>query len=75
METSICEGKHDTQWTAQNQLDDLDFAGDLAQISHTHKQIKTANVAAVFRIIKSQHTQGKNQGPQIQSGEHQSNHS
>ncbi|VDP53704.1 unnamed protein product [Schistosoma curassoni] len=37
------------QWTAQNQLDDLDFAYDLALLSRTHEQmqIKTANVAAV----------------------------
>ncbi|VDO52808.1 unnamed protein product [Schistosoma margrebowiei] len=49
MQTSTSEGKHGTQWTAQNQLDDLDFADDLALLSHTHRQIqiKTASVAAV----------------------------
>ncbi|VDO50501.1 unnamed protein product [Schistosoma margrebowiei] len=33
------EGKHGIQWTAENQLDDLDFADDLALLSHTHEQI------------------------------------
>ncbi|VDO98567.1 unnamed protein product [Schistosoma curassoni] len=49
MKTSTSEGKHGIQWTAQNQLDDLDFADDLALLSHTQEQIqiKTASVAAV----------------------------
>ncbi|VDP56151.1 unnamed protein product [Schistosoma margrebowiei] len=49
MKTSTSEGKHGIQWTAQNQLDDLDFADDLALLSHTHEQmqIKTVSVAAV----------------------------
>ncbi|VDO88548.1 unnamed protein product [Schistosoma margrebowiei] len=29
MKTSTSEGKHGIQWTAQNQLDDLDFADTL----------------------------------------------
>ncbi|VDP65291.1 unnamed protein product [Schistosoma curassoni] len=49
MKTSKSEGKHGIQWTAQNQLDDLDFTDDLVLLSHTHEQmqIKTASVAAV----------------------------
>ncbi|VDO62373.1 unnamed protein product [Schistosoma margrebowiei] len=49
MKTSTSEGKHGIQWTAQNQLDDLDFADDLALLSHEHEQmqIKTASVTAV----------------------------
>ncbi|VDP15900.1 unnamed protein product [Schistosoma margrebowiei] len=49
MKTSTSEGKHGIQWTAQNQLDDLDFADDLALLSLTNEQmqIKTASVAAV----------------------------
>ncbi|VDO88580.1 unnamed protein product [Schistosoma margrebowiei] len=48
MKTPTSEGKHGIQWTAQNQLDDLDFADDLALLSHTHEQmqIKTTSVAA-----------------------------
>ncbi|VDP29135.1 unnamed protein product [Schistosoma mattheei] len=47
--TSTSEGKHGMQWTAQNQLDDSDFADDLVLLSHTHEQMqtKTASVAAV----------------------------
>ncbi|CAH8677390.1 unnamed protein product [Schistosoma haematobium] len=53
MRTSTSEGKHGIQWTAQNQLDDLDFADDLALLSHTHEQmqIKTASVAAVSASV------------------------
>ncbi|CAH8556054.1 unnamed protein product [Schistosoma curassoni] len=49
MRTSTSEGKHGIQWTAQNQLDDLDFADDLALLSRTHEQMqmKTASEAAV----------------------------
>ncbi|VDP65390.1 unnamed protein product [Schistosoma curassoni] len=49
MMTSTSEGKHGIQWTAQNQLDDLNFADDLALLSHTHEQIqiKTTSVAVV----------------------------
>ncbi|VDO59748.1 unnamed protein product [Schistosoma margrebowiei] len=38
MKTSTSEGKHGIQWRAQNQLDDLDFADDLALLSRTHEQ-------------------------------------
>ncbi|VDP41775.1 unnamed protein product [Schistosoma curassoni] len=53
MKTSTSEGKRGIQWTAQNQLDDLDFADDLALLSHTHEQIqiKTASVAAVSASV------------------------
>ncbi|CAH8498299.1 unnamed protein product, partial [Schistosoma bovis] len=53
MKTSTSEEKHGIQWTAQNQLDDLDFADDLALLSHTHEQMqmKTASVAAVSASV------------------------
>ncbi|VDO90435.1 unnamed protein product [Schistosoma margrebowiei] len=53
MKTSTSEGKHGIQWTDQNQLNDLDFADDLALLSHTHEQmqIKTASVAAVSASV------------------------
>ncbi|VDO76867.1 unnamed protein product [Schistosoma margrebowiei] len=53
MRTSTSEGKHGIQWTAQNQLDDLDFADDLALLSHTHErmQIRTVSVAAVSASV------------------------
>ncbi|VDO52788.1 unnamed protein product [Schistosoma margrebowiei] len=41
MKTSTSEGKHGIQWTAQNQLDDLDFADDLALLSHAQEQMQT----------------------------------
>ncbi|VDO41716.1 unnamed protein product [Schistosoma margrebowiei] len=60
MKTSISEGEHGIQWTTQNQLDNLNFADDLALLSHTHEQmqIKTVSVAAVFASV----------GPSIQKG-------
>ncbi|VDO26991.1 unnamed protein product [Schistosoma margrebowiei] len=53
MKTSTSERKHGIQWTAQKQIDDLDFADDLALLSHTHEQmqIKTASVAAVSASV------------------------
>ncbi|VDO94892.1 unnamed protein product [Schistosoma margrebowiei] len=53
MKTSTSEGKHGIQWTAQNQLNDLDFSDHLVLLSHTHKQmqIKTASVAAVSASV------------------------
>ncbi|VDP39340.1 unnamed protein product [Schistosoma mattheei] len=48
MKTSTSEGKHGLQWTAHNQLEDLDFADHIALLSYTHKQMqmKTTSVAA-----------------------------
>ncbi|VDP01155.1 unnamed protein product, partial [Schistosoma curassoni] len=40
MKTSTSERQHGIQWTAQNQLDDLDLADDLALLSHTHEQMQ-----------------------------------
>ncbi|VDO77522.1 unnamed protein product [Schistosoma margrebowiei] len=53
MRTSTSEGKHGIQWTARNQLDDLDFADGLALLSRTHEQMqmKTASVAAVSASV------------------------
>ncbi|CAH8469021.1 unnamed protein product [Schistosoma curassoni] len=53
MKTSTSEAKHGIQWTAQNQLEDLDFADDLALLSRTHEQMqmKTASVAAVSASV------------------------
>ncbi|VDO43637.1 unnamed protein product [Schistosoma margrebowiei] len=53
MKTSTSEGKYGIQWTARNQLDDLDFADDLALLSCTHEQMqmKTASVAAVSESV------------------------
>ncbi|VDP59331.1 unnamed protein product [Schistosoma curassoni] len=61
MRTSTSEGKHGIQWTAQNQLNDLDFAGDLALLSHTHEQmqIKAASVAAVSASVDLNIHKGK----------------
>ncbi|VDO68387.1 unnamed protein product [Schistosoma mattheei] len=61
MKTSTSEGKHGTQWTAQNQLDDLDFADHLALLSRTHElmQIKTASVAAVSASVDISIHRGK----------------
>ncbi|VDO96066.1 unnamed protein product [Schistosoma margrebowiei] len=49
MKTSTSEGKHGIQWTSRMQLDDLDFADDLALLSQTQQQMqeKTNSVAAV----------------------------
>ncbi|VDP46421.1 unnamed protein product [Schistosoma margrebowiei] len=71
MKTSTSERKHGIQWKARMQLDDLDFADDLALLSHTQQQIqeKTTSVAAVGLNI-----QREEQDSPIQHNMHQSNH-
>ncbi|VDP34065.1 unnamed protein product [Schistosoma margrebowiei] len=61
MKTSASERKHRIQWTAQNQLDDLDFIDDLTPLSHTHQQmqIKTASVAEVSASVDLNIHKGK----------------
>ncbi|TNN18697.1 Retrovirus-related Pol polyprotein, partial [Schistosoma japonicum] len=53
MKTSTSEEKHGIQWTSRMQLDDLDFADDLALLSHTQQQmqVKTTKVAATSASI------------------------
>ncbi|VDP56152.1 unnamed protein product [Schistosoma margrebowiei] len=71
MKTSTSEGKHGIQWTSKMQLDDLDFADDLALLSQTQQQMqeKTTSVAASSEAIglnihkgksKQQRTVGEN---------------
>jgi hypothetical protein len=46
--TTVTTGRcNDIQWTLLTQLDDLDFADDLALLSHNHKQMqdKTTRLA------------------------------
>ncbi|VDO61626.1 unnamed protein product [Schistosoma margrebowiei] len=53
MKTSTSEGKHGIQWTSRMQLDDLDFADDLALLSQTQQQMqeKTNTVAAASAAV------------------------
>ena len=48
MKTSTAERRNGIQWTPWTQLDDLDYADDLALLSHTQQQMqeKTNNVAS-----------------------------
>ncbi|VDP76327.1 unnamed protein product, partial [Schistosoma mattheei] len=53
MKTSASEGKHEIQWTARMQLDDLEFSDDLALLSQTQQQMqgKTTSVAAASAAV------------------------
>ncbi|VDP68380.1 unnamed protein product [Schistosoma curassoni] len=53
MKTSTPEGKHGIQWTSRMQLDDLDFADDLALLSQSQQQMqeKTTSVAAASAAV------------------------
>ncbi|VDO55606.1 unnamed protein product [Schistosoma margrebowiei] len=61
MKTSTSEGKHGIQWTSRMQLDDLDFADDLALLSQTQQQLqrKTTNVAAASAAVDLNIYKGK----------------
>ncbi|VDO49548.1 unnamed protein product [Schistosoma margrebowiei] len=54
MKTSTSEGRHGIQRTSRMQLDDLDFADDLALLSQTQQQMqeKTTSVAAASSEIR-----------------------
>ncbi|VDO85558.1 unnamed protein product [Schistosoma margrebowiei] len=58
---STSEGKHGIQWTSRMQLDDLDFADDLALLLHTQQQMqeKTTSVAAVSAAVGLNINKGK----------------
>jgi hypothetical protein len=47
MKTSRAQKQNGIQWTLRTKLDDLDFAGDLALLSHNQQQMqeKTSTVA------------------------------
>ncbi|VDO84773.1 unnamed protein product [Schistosoma margrebowiei] len=62
MKTSTSEGKHGTQWTFRMQLDDLDFADDLALLSQTQQQMqeKTTSVAAASAAVRLNIHEGQN---------------
>ncbi|VDP37335.1 unnamed protein product [Schistosoma curassoni] len=53
MKTSTSEGKRGMQWTSRMQLDDLDFADDLALLSQSQQRIqgKTTSVAAASAAV------------------------
>ncbi|VDO55092.1 unnamed protein product [Schistosoma margrebowiei] len=53
MKTSTSGRKHGIQWTSRMQLDDLDFAVDLALLSQTQQQMqeKTNSVAAASAAV------------------------
>ncbi|VDO79834.1 unnamed protein product [Schistosoma margrebowiei] len=53
MKMSTSEGKHGIPWTARMQLNDIDFADDLALLSHTQQQMKekTSSVAAASAAV------------------------
>ncbi|VDP27686.1 unnamed protein product [Schistosoma mattheei] len=64
-ETLTSGGKRGTQWTTRNQLDELEFADDLALLSHTRKQMKmkTSSVAAASASLSLSIHKGKSKIP------------
>ncbi|VDP70884.1 unnamed protein product [Schistosoma curassoni] len=61
MKTSASKGKHGIQWTSRMQLDDLDFADDLALLSQTQQQMqeKTTSVASASAAVDLNIHKGK----------------
>ena len=47
MMTSTAQGRNGIQWTAWKQLDDLDYADDLALLSHTRHRMQEKTSAVV----------------------------
>ncbi|VDP19177.1 unnamed protein product [Schistosoma margrebowiei] len=61
MKTSTFGWKHGIKWTARMQLSDLEFAEDLALLSHTQQQMqeKTTSVAAASTAVDLNIHKGK----------------
>ncbi|VDP54847.1 unnamed protein product [Schistosoma margrebowiei] len=53
MKTWTTAGKHGIQWTVQNQLDDSDFADELALLWHIDEQMqmKTTSVVEASVVV------------------------
>ena len=53
MKTATKEKRNGIQWTMQTQLDELDFADDLALLSHSHRQMqdKTTELALISERV------------------------
>ncbi|VDP17263.1 unnamed protein product [Schistosoma margrebowiei] len=53
MKTSTSQRKHEIQWTARNQLDNLDFADELSLLFRTyhHVKVNTTSVAAAYASV------------------------
>ncbi|VDP54120.1 unnamed protein product [Schistosoma margrebowiei] len=53
MKTSTSEGKHEIQWTSRMQLNNLNFADDLALLFQTQQQMqeKTNSVSAASAAV------------------------
>ena len=55
MKNSTAQRRNGIQWTLWSQLDDLDFADDLALLSHTYQQMqeKTSESAeSCFEVVR-----------------------
>ncbi|VDP50123.1 unnamed protein product [Schistosoma mattheei] len=61
MKTSTSEGNHGIQWTSRKQLDNLDFADDLALLSQTQQQMqeKMTSVEAASAAVDLNIHKGK----------------
>ncbi|VDO57975.1 unnamed protein product [Schistosoma margrebowiei] len=61
--TSTSEGKHGIQWASRVQLDDLDFADDLALLSQRQQQMqeKTTSVASASATVGLNIHKGKSE--------------
>ncbi|KAK2171237.1 hypothetical protein NP493_1088g00044 [Ridgeia piscesae] len=65
--------RHGIQWTPWSQLEDLDFADDLALLSHTHQQMQEKNRAAKHTVntTRNQHQQKQDKDYESQHKEQQ----
>ncbi|VDP49631.1 unnamed protein product [Schistosoma margrebowiei] len=59
MKTSTSEGNHGIQWTSRIQLDDLDFADDLALLSQTQRQMQEKTTSAKRASAATSTSEGK----------------
>ena len=70
MKTSTAQGRNGIQWTPWKQLDDLDYADDLALLSHTRHQMqeKTSTVADASACLGLKIHRGKSKVLKVNTG-------
>ena len=66
MKTATKEKRNGIQWTMLTQLDDLDFADDLALLSHSHRQMqdKTTELALISAQVGLKINKKENKNPE-----------
>ena len=74
MKTATKEKRNGIQWTMLTQLDDLDFADDLALLPHSHRQMQDKTTGIDFSAGWVENQQKENKDPENKCYMRNTNH-